>query len=231
MRNAWTLIELLVALAIISILGIMMVLVWPKPQPEVSDTTQLQGMLVEARCKALRDQRPCGVQTLNGQAFPIEQPDDIIPGPADFTSDGTTITVTGTFPATIQPGDWVEKGSGAGADLAKIVGIVSNSLLCQPQRGSTAAFWTAPQERNWRVVPQPRTALGATSVPCVATPDQSVLFAPSGSMVGASAPARWIVGGKYVVQVQPGTGAVQVHPVAPGADPFAFTRDGKGSGF
>lgn len=229
MRKAFTLVELLVVISITAALSVMVVLVWPRQQPEVDGVVSLQGWLVGARCKALRDQRSVGLRVVNGVPSFIEQPDDwTLNQAATFVVAGSTITATGNFGST-QAKDMVEMAG----DVAVIKTASPTQLTCILPPGSSAAYWTRTTS-DWRIVRQPVAMMGGTPLKwsgATLVPDQDVLFAPNGMLVGTTAPVRWTIGNQYVVQVQPGTGAVQVNPVAPGADPFAYCRDGKGGGF
>jgi prepilin-type N-terminal cleavage/methylation domain-containing protein len=77
-----------------------------------------------------------------------------------------------------------------------------------------------------------------------------ILFSPSGAVVGQGtgtgqiilwvrdgsksfappASLDLLVGKGTLITIQPRTGFIAAHPVAPGADPYLFTRDGKSSG-
>ena len=89
------------------------------------------------------------------------------------------------------------------------------------------------------------------NVPMVGPPGAQfpqILFSPSGAVVGDNTGTGQIIlwvrdgskgpittadltlGKGTLITIQPRTGFIAAHPVAPGADPYLFTRDGKSSG-
>lgn len=101
-RPAFTLTELLVAIAIISVLAGLVSTFMPgmlQRQQTAAGASQLQGYLQVARYRAIRDRVPTGVRLFdNGSGFltkaqSIQQPDDFI--------GGTLMTWDGTVPPTL----------------------------------------------------------------------------------------------------------------------------------
>jgi prepilin-type N-terminal cleavage/methylation domain-containing protein len=185
-RRGFTLIELLVVIGIVLVLAAIAVFVLPSlmgNQRGSEGASQLQGWLLIAKQRALRDQAPRGIRLniqQNGQFVTdlqyIEQPPDFGGGQISSVS-GTTVNFTGVdfyggngsttsakWP--VQVGDYLEmKGGGP---LYQITGINSQN---NNNVGDQLAFGVQPVQVNatsqYRIIRAPRPLAGedALSLP------------------------------------------------------------------
>lgn len=153
----------------------------------------------------------------------------------------------------VGPGDMIEMDSGSNAQVAVIASapVPTTSTLTLNPPLPTSNF----SGMNYRIIRQARPRVGEAAMelprdvaidlntnttysrpPTGATID--ILFAPSGSVIGpwGTDLKLWVrdttvAGGEqYIVTITIRTGMISVHPVAPGANPYLYTQDGRSSG-
>jgi prepilin-type N-terminal cleavage/methylation domain-containing protein len=280
-RPAFTLVELLVVLTILSVLAtLVVVFVLPAFQDNrnvVRGVDRASGALLIAKQRALRDQLPRGVRLLPDAAGSttarqlqyVEQPDFFSAGSVAATNNSTAVTFNlppgvdflNGAPAgqvdqySVQPGDHLEVFGGG---LVRRITSVANKhklVLSQPL--------TCDATAQYRILRQPRPTVGEALVDLPnnvvidlalsrnlstrqvpgGQPVYDILFSPSGGVLGQGTSGSNLVlwvrdvtvevpepNTTRLIAVQFRTGFIAAHPMAPGADPYQFTKDGRSSG-
>ena len=218
-RTAFTLIELLVVIGLIIVLATLAVMIVPnlnEKRAAARGADQLQGWLLIAKQRALRDQAPRGLRlipdvangnpTLVKELQYIEVPENYVPPP------GSTLTVSGNqaqvsidINGAVQVGEWVEITSLAPPSIHRITGMSppgapTTLSLASPELAAAGGPFTTS---SFRFVRAARPLLGETTLQLpsqividlnLSLPNPwpmpngyiDVLFAPSGQVVGAS---------------------------------------------
>lgn len=199
--RAFTLVELLVAIAIIVVLLSITLLFMPKREVRLASqgADQLQTYIASAKSRALRDNAPRGIRLIGNTSTGyrefqyVEVPEPYAPGSAltipanGNTSSPTSVTLAGDHTASIGNGDMLEITYGAGS----IHRILSRSLVSgntQLNLASSPPVATQAQlvlSNNYRVIRQPRPLLGETNL---LLPDK-VFVVP---MANAANPSWWL---------------------------------------
>lgn len=291
-RPGFTLIEMFVVLGIILSLSVLTVLFMPRIQerqkvPRGADL--LQGWLLMAKQRALRDRVPTGVRLQPISLNPndpthnyvrdlqyIQKPDDFSQGLVSGWQQNI-VTFTGVdFLSNLQPGQKPNQGNETtsvqagdyllihgGEGVPTMITAVTSSTTLQV----ASASQQVPAPCSYRIMRQPRLLAGeeplqlpqdvaidvGRSLPAPFPARQppgsplvywEIVFSPSGRVVGTGAGnapiALWVrdvtldanaPGDQTLVVIYPRTGLIAAHPVAQGADPYQFIRDGRASGF
>jgi prepilin-type N-terminal cleavage/methylation domain-containing protein len=180
-RAGFTLIELLVAITIIIILAGLALALLPTANDHEKATqgaSMLQGWLLIAKQRALRDQTPRGIRLVINPSDPmhvtqlqyIEQPDDFTVGqvatttPASGQVNFTNVDLSGGFPGDptqylVQPGDLFEmpiQGTPAGGSMHLITAVTPPNQLTVGNAASNPVL--APQP-TYRIVRMPRVSV------------------------------------------------------------------------
>jgi prepilin-type N-terminal cleavage/methylation domain-containing protein len=182
-RPGFTLVEMLVVIAIIAFLFSMLVLLGPailKSEQASRGAQALQGSLFIAREQALRDHNPYGIRLLresNNSASSnynvvrsfqyIQQPGDFTGGTVSVTNASTTVNfvnidLTGglTDPATypVQPGDYIQVGTDPFHQIQS-VSTTTSLVLVNPYSGATNAGTT-----QYKIARGPRPVAGEDTI-------------------------------------------------------------------
>lgn len=178
-RQSYTLVELLVVMAIILFVAGLLIVMWPGMSSSVQSTRnadQIQAMLMIARQRAIRDRVPTGVRlqltvptssfSNSTQLLYIQQPDTFYPPVVNGTTatlqsatgSPSTLTFTGVdftggqsiaTDYTVQAGDYLEINGGG--PLHNILYVFQTTLGL----ASDAVTLSNPTT-NWRIIRQPR---------------------------------------------------------------------------
>jgi prepilin-type N-terminal cleavage/methylation domain-containing protein len=171
-RPAFTLVELLVVISLIVILAALTVAFLPSQERQrvPRGASDLQGWLLIAKNRALRDQVPVGIRFQPGRTDPlhvsemqyIEQPEPFSKGRISVTGNlvtGINVDFRGGFtdPALwpVQPGDYLEvKGGGLVHRIAAVPGPTTLQL-------ATAPLYNTPvPTQDYRILRAPRLVSG-----------------------------------------------------------------------
>ncbi len=268
-RLAFTLVEMLVVMALIVLLLALVLLFMPKRESRLANqgADQLQTYLASAKSRALRDQVPCGVRLIpsvgpNGVVAYREF--QYVSSPDYYTPDQTTLTIQRgsniavfnsalgiDISESVQAGDLLQIMEGANLSY-RVSAVSPNSvaLVTAPSQAQFVNFFTA---NNYRFFRQPRPLFGeptlqlpqyvyvsvsnSLNIPANVNNENDIIFAPSGQVINQSAGriVLWLTDDNNVSEptlltIYTLTGGVAAHPIAPGGDPYAFTRDGNDSG-
>lgn len=284
-RFAFTLIELMVVMAIMMALGAIGLRVSYKTGDKPRDgADRVQGWLLMAKQWALRDQAPRGIRLSGSGGLVtrltyIEQPEDWAASNSRISYSttalpagklpGTNVDFWGGFDGTdpsrwpIGPGDMIEIDSGINAQIVATIDTVQSPTELRLRSPFPSNDFST---LNYRIIRRPRARIGEmglelptnvvidlnTNAPPptgygspLPPPDSAgnidILFTSSGSVIGPGLSGRdiklWIRSldpltdpEKYIVTITLRTGLISVHPVAPGANPYAYTEDGRSSG-
>jgi prepilin-type N-terminal cleavage/methylation domain-containing protein len=182
-RRAFTLVELLVAMAIIVLLVSIVLAFYPKREVRYAaqGADQLQTMVAAAKSRALRDQTPRGIRLISTpgqvgfrQFQYIEVPEPYAPN-AVLTvqqTTGTTARIAGDHRSSIFAGDLLEITHGTGS-IHRILTVAPNLVLfngtphtqmslASPPPAASNADLSLPN--NYRFIRQPRPLMGETSL-------------------------------------------------------------------
>lgn len=291
-RSAFTLIEMLVVLSIILTLAVLTVLFMPRFQerqkvPRGADL--LQGWLLMAKNRAIRDRVPVGIRFQpwsQNQLYVrdmqyIQKPEDYVPSTI-YTTDslfigpvnpmnpaqgyafgpkvnllGAAASDNGDESSLVQAGDYLQlRSEGLLHRISKVgrqVCVLDSQPETPPAPGCT-----------FRIIRQPRLLAGeqplqmpqdviidmSASLNVPTRPSYSsgysyweILFSPTGGVIGqgtGNTPIALLirdgtqdpgVGDQTLIAIYPRTGLIANQPVAAGADPYQYLRDGRSSGF
>jgi prepilin-type N-terminal cleavage/methylation domain-containing protein len=179
-RAGFTLIELLVAITIIIILAGLALALLPTAndhQKATQGAGMVQGWLLIAKQRALRDQKPRGIRLLIDPSNPtivtqlqyIEQPDDFSGGQATTAPPGavtfTGVDLTGGFndptQQLVQPGDLFEtpiQGTPPGGSMHQITAVTGPQALTV-NAGNPLPLPVTGGTSSYRIVRMPRVAV------------------------------------------------------------------------
>ena len=277
-RRAFTLVEMLVAIAIIVLLMGIVLAFMPKREVRLAaqGADQLQTYIASAKSRAMRDGAPRGIRLIKSSQGGFRE-FQYIEVPAPYAPENVTLTVginsstatlTGDHRTSIAQGDLLEITHGLPSihrisQPPVLVGTNTRLILVNSPPAASNAPLTLTN--NYRIIRQPRPLMGENTL---VLPDKvyvafdqtdaaadpygknsanipqsytganwEILFSPSGQVINARGGRiiLWLADDNNVskptlLTVYSFTGAVGAHPEAPGADPYAFTRDGRSSG-
>jgi len=205
-RRGFTIIELLVVLAIIMMLIALSYGLSPRLQDRKKmqrGTDQVASALVIAKQRAKRDRVPTGIRLVdNGGSIRtmiyIQQPDDFSGGMLDIARAAApqklpqTLNFTGVdFTNEVQPGDYIEVNGGG---LAHQISGVSANTLTLAIDPDASCYLSGPTS-IYRIIRNPRVLVGESAVTltdgiaidkarCKNVPDtMDILFSPGGAVL------------------------------------------------
>jgi len=181
--DGYTLVELIIVIAIIAMLAAMTVALWPAFRSSTATTLnadRVQGMLLASKSQATRDKVPTGVRLILSNNDPnnlnavtqliyISQPTPFAPPAGSLlgaTSASSTVSFSGSVDFTggltavtdypVQTGDYLEINGGG--PVHKIAAVAAQQLML------VDTITVATNTANWRIIRQPRPIPGEESV-------------------------------------------------------------------
>jgi prepilin-type N-terminal cleavage/methylation domain-containing protein len=255
-RPGYTLVELMVVIAILVALAGLTLMLVPSAADRRAErgVTSVIGWLNIARQRAFRDQTPSGVRLYRDTdnkcrtvAY-IMQPEDLTSTSGAVTVNTTTATIPAVFNGLVEVGDWLHLSETS--QVYRFVGGGGTAFTLDRNAG----LYTG---NKYRIVRQPRPFAGEEPLQlpadvvidlpvCLLPPPRpdghiDLLFGPSMGLVGPTSSqgtvVLWVRTDPPAVSPEQGliaiysrTGRIASFPVAPGADPYLFVKDGSAGG-
>jgi len=200
-RSGFTLVELLVVMAIIVALSAIMLAFLPKAESKLAadGAAQLQTWLGSARSRAVREQSPTGLRLLPPGSGPytsaqlIQTPQPLYaPFKLSVATGSTTATISGLL-SDVLPGDFLEIVYGTGSihqitSVSQGTGSTTLTLASSPPAAAVAPLTLNAPTLNtpnppYRFIRQPQPLMGE---PALELPNTVIVLGVAGPGAGAS---------------------------------------------